>query len=358
MLLVDVYLVFLSLITVGLTAISLTKKKGERQINTPVGYNPKVLVIVPCKGTDLMFEKGLATLKRQSYKNYDIMAVPDSAADPSVKAVKMAKVNYIIKRSSKAGSNKVAAITTALMACKRYDVYVVVDSDTLCSRNWLTELVRPLWDKHVGAVTAYPYFSPIKGAGFWAKVKMVWGFIGNSLMESEKTRFLSGASMAFRRGLLDKKSMEKFSTSISDDIAITRIVKEKGLLIHYVSKKVVRIPSNDSLGSLIEWTNRQTAFSIRAYKPNFRYGIVYYTASALLLYSAVPLTIFYSPYSAVLLLPYVIKAWKTYRRAEKKTADIAVICLFIDLLYLENLISARIRKEIAWRGVRYSLERV
>ncbi len=353
----DAFLAFLSLIWVGLIAIGLAKKRG-RAIKGKGHYRPRTLVIVPCRGADMMFEKGLESIKRQSYGNFGLVAVPDTLADPSVAVLRRAGVRYIPRTDTGRGSNKVMALSTALRTFKSYDVYAIADSDIICSRDWLSELVRPLGDKSVGVSTAYPYFLPVKGSGFWARVKMVWGFVGNGLMESEKTRFSWGGSMAFRKGLLDGKSMEFFSNSISDDIAITKIAKGKGLRIHYVDKDIVEVPSDDNFTKFSEWANRQTALSIRGYRTNFRYGLVYYSANALLLYSAIALSALYSYFCLMFLVPFAIRLWKTYRRAKEKSLDIALICLFIDLVYAINLISARMKKEIVWRGIHYRLDSI
>lgn len=356
-LLMNPFIAFLSLIWIGLIAIGFAKRKSGNLIEKK-GFKPHVLVIVPCKGADLMFRKGLESIKKQTYPSYDIVAVPDSLMDPSVAEIKKAHVKYITKKDTGVGSNKVMAITTALKAFQYYGVYVIADSDIICNRDWLSELVRPLGDGSIGVSTAYPYFAPVKGSGFWARVKMVWGFVGNGLMESENTRFSWGGSMAFRKDLLDAKSMRFFSRSISDDIAITKIAKRKKLRVHYVNKSLVEVPSDDSFAKFSEWANRQTALSIRGYSSNFKYGLIYYAANALLLYSAIVLSIFYSYLCLVFLVPFGIRLWKTYRRARRKSPDIAFICLFIDLVYAINLVSARMKNEIVWRGVSYRIDTI
>lgn len=316
--------------------------------------------MVPCKGRDIMLAKGLKSIKGQDYDGgYSVIAVADSASDPSVSDIKKAGVCYIARRQMRTkGSNKVMALATAFERLRGYDVYVVADSDIVCRKDWLRLLVAPLADRRVGVSTAYPLFRPVKGSGFWAKVKMVWSFAGNGLMESERTRFAWGGSMAFRKDLLDRKSLDFFGNSVSDDIAITKIARQKGLAIHYVNKGVIEVPSDDDFGRFSEWATRQTALSIRGYKSNFTYGVVYYAASAVLLYSAILLTAFYSVFCAALLVPFAIRLAKTYGRAGSADPEIALVCLVIDAIYVANLVAARLKKEIIWRGVSYRLDSI
>ncbi|EQD35454.1 glycosyl transferase family 2 [mine drainage metagenome] len=117
---------------------------------------------------------------------------------------------------------------------KKYEAYAIIDSDVCPKKDWLSFLISPLYDKRVGISTAYPIFKPL--GGFWAEVKMVWGFVGNSMMESKRTRFAWGGSMAFTREIVNDKLLESLESALSDDITITQHAKMMGLGIAYVQK--------------------------------------------------------------------------------------------------------------------------
>lgn len=351
------FLGFLSLVWIGLVAISLGKSR-EQEVRISKGFNPRVLVVVPFKGKDIFMEKGLRSLMNQSYdrKKYDVVAVADSASDAGIGMARKTGVRIIVRKPlCRTCSNKVMSLMTAFRSLKGYGAYVVADSDTICSRDWLAALVLPLSDKRVGVATAFPFFKPVKGSGFWTKVKMVWGFVGNGLMESSKTRFAWGGSMAFRKELLDRAFFKSFGSSVSDDIAITKAVLDRGLRVYYVNKHIVGVPSDDTFGTFVEWSNRQTAFTLIGYKNNFKYGVAFYGASILLLVSALLLSVFYSVLCVVFLVPFFIGLAKTYKRSPNKEPIIAPIFFIINFIYLANLIAGRWKKEIVWRGIRYRL---
>lgn len=317
-------------------------------------YKPKVLVMVPCKGNELHLKENLRSLISQTYKNYSAVAIVDNIHDEAIPTIKRVGVEYIISRKiCTKCSGKVRALATALQKYRRYDLYVIADSDVSFSRDWLKELIIPLSDKRVGLSTAFPFFNP--SGGFWSRVKMVWGFVGDGMMESSITRFGWGGSLAFRNDLLDKKSFEIFEESVSDDIPITRIAKSKGLRIVCSSKRLIEIYSSDNFKTFFEWANRQTALTILGYRKNFRYGVVFYSANILLLISAFVLAIVVNPIALILLIPFLIGLVKAFTRTEKRYVSIIPIYFIINFVYLANLLKARSMEEIRWRGRVYRL---
>ncbi len=354
---IDAYVAFIALIWLGLMAIAVA---GMARPNTPErqqarsNYTPKALVMVPCKGLDISLRKNLASLMRQSYGNYDVVAILDDISDPALQVIRSLGMKCITSaRAWKHASGKVRALATAIKKLDGYDVYVVADSDATFRFDWLARLVAPLSDKTVGVSTAFPYFLPM--GGFWSKVKMVWGFVGNGMMESKLTRFAWGGSMAFRKELLRGRSFSEFSKSVSDDIPVTRIAKRKGLSIHYVSERVVRVPSNDDFAHFVEWSTRQTALSILGNKKVFAYGTVFYAANAVLLVSGIALALLVSWPFALLLLPFLLGAIKTYRRSHSNDPALLAVYLMTSFIYIANLIAAKRMTHIVWRGSRYKL---
>ena len=98
------------------------------------------------------------------------------------------------------------------------DAYVIADSDIFVKESWLSDLVAPLNNKNVGLSATFPYFSA--KTGFWSRVKMIWGFVGQGMMESKTLRFGWGGSLAFRRDLLDEQDFDHLCGALSDDMAI------------------------------------------------------------------------------------------------------------------------------------------
>jgi cellulose synthase/poly-beta-1,6-N-acetylglucosamine synthase-like glycosyltransferase len=347
-----IYIVFISLVALFLLALSIKRNPGQKY-RTSKDYNPKVLVIIPCKGHDIGLARNLTSAKRQSHTNYDVIAVVESKGDEAVKSIKSAGLKFIISKfNCRNCSGKVRNISAALSGFRNYDAYVILDSDAYVGREWLSSVIAPLYDKRIGISTSFPTFRPI--GGFWSHVKFVWGFVGLSLMEHPATRFGWGGTLAFRKDLLSAVDFKKFSESVSDDIALTSITKAKRLRIAYTPDLGIMIDSKDDFGVFWEWANRQTAFSINGSGKVFYYGVVYYSASILVLVSAIILSISINPIFLLLLLPTVAGAARTYERSK---GSLAAVCIFplINFVYLANLIKAKGMKRVTWRGRVYDI---
>lgn len=339
--LLELYTGFLSIILIGLLGIRFLKPKEEKAAYRS-NYSPKALVIVPCRGLDITLEKNLASAKMQDYENFNIIGVVDTEKDPAVAVLKKVGINYIVSAPELLhvfpnSSGKVRALTTAFERFRNVDVYVVLDSDVQCSRNWLSMLVAPLADKSVGASTSFPYFRPM--GGFWSKVKSVWGLVGNGLMENKKTRFAWGGSMAFRKSLITKKFIKAFGDSVSDDIMITKEVKRKKLKVAYV-KDIATVNSYDDFPMFFEWSNRQTALSALEYRKNLKVGIIFYSARILLMASALVLAYYISILYAVFFAPLLLNIAAALKKPKEIYPSFLFILLFIDFIYLINLVLA------------------
>ncbi|EET90512.1 MAG: glycosyltransferase family 2 protein [Candidatus Micrarchaeales archaeon] len=348
------YSAFLSLIWLGLIALNAFRRTDRDNKGSDEDYRPYVLVILPCRGVDITLQDNLNSLASQKYGRYKVVAVVDSADDPAVEYLKKAGISHIIAgRKCKSCSGKVNAILSAFKKFGNADVYVIADSDCLFSESWLEELVRPLSDPGVGVSTTFPLFNPV--GGFWSKVKMLWGFVGNGLMESEITRFAWGGSMAFRSGFADSALRKRMRSSVSDDIAVTKEAKRRGLGIYYAKKAAVKVNSDDSFAKFFEWSNRQTALSILGNRKLFKYGIIFYAGNILLFWSGVILSALVSPLYLVFLLPGAIGIGKACKRAGRADPGIVPIYLLVEAIYFVNLVVARRMRSIQWRGRTYAL---
>ncbi|MEM3839349.1 MAG: glycosyltransferase family 2 protein [Candidatus Micrarchaeaceae archaeon] len=342
-------------------AIDLRKPFSRRTYGSelhPYGYHPKVLVIVPCRGKDLTLGRNLRSIKNQEYGgSFRVVAVVDEAEDKAVPIIRKAGIEFAVSgQLNGMSSGKVTAILAAIRKFNGYKMYVIADSDIEVDKHWLSNLVSPMQDRTIGISTMFPYFNPV--GGFWSKVKMAWGFVGESLLESESSRFGWGGSLAFRKGIIDRWFINlatRTKYGVSDDICITIAAKRKGLRIAYTRKSQPKVNSNDSFGQFLEWANRQTALTILGYKKNLYIGVFYYSAEIILLVSGISLSIFASPIFIVYFFHLLQSYLKAFRRARKPYPELILIVPIMPFLYLANLLVASRMDHIVWRGRKYPL---
>ncbi|EQD35627.1 glycosyltransferase [mine drainage metagenome] len=154
--------------------------------------------MVPCRNVDFTLRENLNSLKNQRGVKYDIIAIVDSKNDPSLQIINEIGIKYIITDfDCKGCSGKVRALSTALSRFKNYSLYVIADSDILPKNDWLEKLTSPFSTPEVGVSTTFPYFKAM--GGFWSKVKTLWGFVGQGMMESDLTRFGWGGHLPLKK---------------------------------------------------------------------------------------------------------------------------------------------------------------
>src|SRR5215813_171560 len=133
-------------------------------------YQPKAVVIVPCRGLEHDFEENMRAMLAQEYRDYEVVFVTESENDPAHEAL-----SRLLKQSRRPGwmvvageaknqgqkvHNLCAAIDTLNSIDRRVEVLVFADSDARPTRNWLADLVAPLGDKRIGATTGYRWYVP------------------------------------------------------------------------------------------------------------------------------------------------------------------------------------------------------
>ena len=352
--------IYLSLtVFAGLVLIDALGAYGGKQgIARPKkGYSPKALVMVPCKGADIGLEKNLASIKAQRYGDFDVVAITDDRKDISISAIRSAGIRHMVSEGATRGcSGKVSAVGTAITKNPGYEVYVIADSDIRVTRDWLSTVVAPLSEDGVGLSTMYPYFMHV--GGFWSEVKSVWGAVGEGLMKRESSRFGWGGSLAFRRSLLDGKSLRFLlgsRYSVSDDVCLTMIAKGKGLGIAYTDSAQPVVRTDDDASGFWEWANRQTALSIMGNRNNLYIGMPFYVGECLCIISGIALSLLVSP-AFVLLLSHTLRnAMLARKRSRQKGLAVIPISFMLPFLYVCNLSAAASMKGIRWRGRTYAL---
>ncbi len=324
-------------------------------------------MIIPVKGNDINQKENFESIKRQDYKDYDIVAVADSKDDPGIKAAKELGIKTLIAKGPwLKSSGKTRAIAYTLRKMKGYEIYAIADSDIKANRDWLSKLIEPFSCGDVYISTTFPIFLPIRPR-FWSYVKEIWGLVGEGLLESELTRFGWGGSLAFRRELADSRLIHLLTDSkysLSDDISITKRVKEIGKKIEYVKDAAPIVYVDENFKSFIEWANRQTALTILGYKKNLYFGYMYYGAEAILFGSGIIGAFAVSPLFSLLLAHFVISEAKTIKRVKRHRGRTSLneIALFFAIvaimpfLYLYKLRHASHMEHIEWRGRKYRVK--
>lgn len=362
----------------GIRYLAYVRRETSRQIPD---FHPVVSVIVPGRGLEPGLKDNLRTLLSQDYPTYEVLFVFDRADDPAIKIVEQLTPapQIIIAGPATDSGQKVHNLRVAVSKIHpASEVLVFVDTDARPGKQWLRQLVAPLADENLGAASGYRWFLPVNG-GFASRLRGVWNASIASALGSDTTRnFCWGGSSAIRRSTFERLAIsERWRGTVSDDFAITRILKDGNLPIHFTPSCIVPSVGDCDFKELLEFTTRQIKIT-RVYAPQLwlplllgsaLFTIVFFGGLILLILQI----LFEGSFAllvAVLSIIFVLGAAKAFirwravsiplveYRSEMRRDLAAHIFLwpFASLLYLHNALVAAFSRRIKWRGITYELK--
>ncbi|MCI0337009.1 MAG: glycosyltransferase family 2 protein [Acidobacteria bacterium] len=357
----------------------------------PNRYQPKAVIIVPCKDLEHDFEENIRALFLQEYRDYEIIFVTESESDPAYAALsKLIKhcrrsAWMVVAGEAKGRGQKVhnlcAAIEMLNSIDRRAEVLVFADSDARPTRQWLAELVAPLGDTTIGATTGFRWYLPARaarwfGGRFATLLLSVWNASALSLL-GERSGFAWGGSMAIRRENFEKLGIRRrWQGAVSDDYVLTAAIHEAGQRIKFIPQCLVASYADATLKELLEFTTRQIRIT-RVYSPrvwkiacithclyNFTFwaGMVWLVAGSY--HGLINQTLAFLLIGIFVL--GAISGWiragvaANLLRADRERAQqiwwaYALLGPAASLVYLYNVIASTRTRRIIWRGIGYEM---
>jgi cellulose synthase/poly-beta-1,6-N-acetylglucosamine synthase-like glycosyltransferase len=146
------------------------------------------------------------------------------------------------------------------------EVLVFADIDASPSPDWLRSLVAPLADSRVTVSTGFRWYLP--GAGFVSRLRAAWDTSIASLLGDPSRNPAWGGSTAIRRSTFRELAIAErhWASTVSDDLSLTRAVREAGGTIAFESRCLVASREESSLPEFLRWSTRQVILS-RVYSP-------------------------------------------------------------------------------------------
>jgi cellulose synthase/poly-beta-1,6-N-acetylglucosamine synthase-like glycosyltransferase len=348
-------------------------------------YQPKAVVIVPCKGLEPGLEDNIRAFCAQDYREYELILVTESEADPAhallEQVVRQSRRSawLIVAGEATAQGQKVHNLTAAVEMLnsidRRAEVLVFADSDARPERNWLTELIAPLDERRVGATTGFRWHLPANG-GLWSLLLSTWNASALSLL-GERSSFAWGGATAIRRENFERlRITEQWAGALSDDYVLTRAVQEAGQRVKFVPPCLVATPAESTWREMLEFTTRQMritrVYAARVWRPAFASQILYnitFWGGLIWLAIAIGRGTFSAPLASLLALIFALGAASGWTRAVvaaqlipahrteilKHRWAYAVLGPLAALLYLVNLTASAWSRRIIWRGIGYEL---
>ena len=351
---------------------------------------PRTLLIVPCKGVDLAFEKNVQSFFNQDFDDYLLWFVVAERQDPAYK--KLLQLTDKFRTTTKAKDVRVltAGISKTcsqklhnLLYCYRQipaDIKIMAfaDSDACIRMDWLKHIVYPLRNNKYGASSGYRWLVPqrnnlatLAASAINAKVAQL---LGNTIFNQAW-----GGSMAINVETFKKIGLDKiWENAVSDDLSLSYAVKRAGMKLAFVPACLVATYETFNWQQLFEFGRRQFLIT-RVYRPPVWlfallgnlylilglwgglilaiYAIATGTGHTIL-FTAVPAVFFAGQLTRALIRQAMIRKLLKEDRAKLKwaaAADILGCWLWSVVTLILIIISAR-GQVIYWRGIKYKIQ--
>ena len=205
----------------------------------PSNYTPPASVIKPVRGVDFGSYENFASFCRQDYPDHEILFAVNDDRDPALPLIQQIIADFPERRirvlvgSENIGANRKVNKLARLAREAKHEVLVLSDGDVRVAPNYLREVVAPLVDPKIGAVTSS--YRAISEKNIWAEIEAVGAssdfFAGVLMAEwTEGIRFALGASIATTKEWVSKiGGFEALAGALADDYELgNRIARASG----------------------------------------------------------------------------------------------------------------------------------
>ncbi len=194
------------------TLVAMRFFKRERARVLP-DFTPAVSILKPVRGVDFGSYENFASFCRQEYRDYEILFAVNDDTDPAVPVIRRIIAEFpehrirLLVGAEHLGANRKVNKLARLAGEAQNEVLVLTDGDVRVGPHFLREVVAPLADNKVGAVTSF--YRGIAEKNIGAEIEAVGAssdFFAGVLMAgwTEGISFALGASIATTKEWLGK----------------------------------------------------------------------------------------------------------------------------------------------------------
>lgn len=201
-------------------------------------FTPPVSILKPVHGVDFGSFENFSSFCRQDYPDYEILFAVNDESDPAIPVIRSVISRFpgrkirVLSGAPRLGANQKVNNLALLARDAHHDFLVLSDGDVRVGPHYLREVVAPLADPAVAAVTSF--YRAVAQPDFWAELEAVGAagdFFAGVLMAAatEGIHFALGASVATTRQWLAKiGGFESFPDHLADDYELGNRLSRSG----------------------------------------------------------------------------------------------------------------------------------
>ncbi len=352
-------------------------------------YRPRTVLIVPCKGIDIDFEKNITSFFEQDFNNYRLWFVVESEQDPAYEKLRNLRESLgpqsqaLESKIWIAGIGKICSqkIHNLLYGCERIgddvEVLAFADSDICVRRDWLSHLVYPLHSEKTGVASGYRWFVPKRNnlptLALSAGNAKVAQLLGNSIFNQAW-----GGSMAVRVKVFRELDIPKiWQTALSDDLSLSEAIKKAKFRVAFVPACMAASFEDTTWPKAFEFVRRQFLIT-KVFSPGtWWFSVISMTGSMfatwgtltvalfaainglanLWFFIAVPAAALASQFARACMRQFVASQLLRGELNHMKLAIVSDILFFWvwSIILWVLIVSTSIGRTISWRGIRYKM---
>ena len=140
------------------------------EVPPPLDHDPLVSVVIACPNGSWMLDECLAALERQTYRNFEVIVLPDEGergmGNGERGSYQLSTINYQLS-TIPTGKVRPAEKRNIGIKAAKGEVVAFIDDDAYPDARWLENAVKYFGEPTIGALGG-PGVTP-PGDGFWAK---------------------------------------------------------------------------------------------------------------------------------------------------------------------------------------------
>jgi ceramide glucosyltransferase len=260
--------VFLLLTLVAAIRFKRRSRKYQASVlSVSPDHLPPVTIFKPVHGMEERLQQNLDSFFQQDYPDYEIIIGARSGDDPAIEIGEHLRRRYpevkcrVVISGPPAWPNAKVFTLDKMIPLSRNDFFVISDSDVRVERDFLRNVIPPLFDRRLGLVTCLYRGDP--AADFWSllealgmSVEMPSGVVMADMLEG--IRFALGPAVALRRDALDAiGGIRSTANYYSDDYVLGNKIWAAGYKVifsHYFIHHVLTPRSLlRTLGDQLRW---------------------------------------------------------------------------------------------------------
>ncbi len=222
---------------------------------------PPVSNLKPMRGVDPDAYENLASFCRQDYPEYEIVLCVDDDDEVVMPLVERLRRDFpgrtirVLYGSGRVATNDKVAKLARLVSEAEHEVVVISDSDVRVGPDYLRNVVAPLQNPKIGAVTCF--YVPAGAKTFTdvlQEVGMISDFYAGILVawQLDGVKFALGPTIATTRSrLAGFGGYQKIENRPADDLLVGRLIAEQGYKVELLRYCVSTVPDYRSMSDLL-----------------------------------------------------------------------------------------------------------